>query len=141
MSRRGRDAKARERRHRAAVALRSESSATTGLAMASVARASDVEAKPVVATHSAAESPERPAAVATARAPSPRRQKVHRRQQPVVPSELEHLRDLVSAREAAAAAVDDEVRRLRRRGANWPEIGDALGVSRQAARQRFLPYG
>ena len=51
MSRRGRDAKARDRRHRAAVAQRSESSARTGLAMAPVARASDVEAKPVVAAY------------------------------------------------------------------------------------------
>jgi hypothetical protein len=109
--------------------------------MAPVAPTTDVEAKPVAQAQSVAETPERAAGVVGARPPSPRRQKAHRRQQPVVSTELEHLRDLVSAREAAAAAVDAEVRRLRHRGANWPEIANALGVSRQAARQRFLPCG
>lgn len=47
------------------------------------------------------------------------------------------LAELVSARTAAAAAVDDEVRSLRAQGVSWPTIGTALGVSRQAARQRY----
>ena len=141
MSRRGDDAKARDRRHRAAVAQRSESSARTGPTMAAIAPALDVDAQPVVPAHSAAETPMTPAGVATERPPSPRRQKVRRRQQPVVSTDLERLRELVSLREAAAAAVDEAVRRLRRRGANWPEIANALGVSRQAARQRYQPGG
>jgi|GEM_PF-6646141 len=136
MSRRGRDAKARDRRHRTAVAQRSESSARTGPALAA-APANDAEAEPVAPAQPAAEAPARAATVVVPRSPSLLRQKVRRRQQLVVATELEHLRNLVSAREVAAAAVDDEVRRLRRRGANWPEIANALGVSRQAARQRY----
>lgn len=34
-------------------------------------------------------------------------------------------------------AVAEHVVRARLAGANWAEIGDALGISRQAARQRF----
>jgi len=47
------------------------------------------------------------------------------------------LAELVSARTAAVAAVDDEVRSLRAQGVSWPTIATALGVSRQAARQRY----
>lgn len=53
--------------------------------------------------------------------------------------DLDPLRQLVVGRDAAALAVDVEVRRLRRFGANWPDIGQVLGVSRQAARQRYGP--
>lgn len=38
------------------------------------------------------------------------------------------------------AAVEDEIRSVARtavKGATWQEIGDALGVSRQAAHKRF----
>lgn len=35
-------------------------------------------------------------------------------------------------------AVDDEVARLVALGVSWPVIATALGVSRQAARQRWL---
>ena len=35
------------------------------------------------------------------------------------------------------AAVVDQVRRERSAGASWADVGRALGVSRQAARQRF----
>ena len=138
MSQRGRDAKARDRRHRAAVAQRAESSARTGLVMAPAAPANDAEAEPVAPAHSGAETQARPATVVVPRYPGPRMQKVRRGKQPVMSTELEHLQSLAIAREAAAAAVDAEVRRLRRRGANWPEIASALGVSRQAARQRYL---
>lgn len=53
------------------------------------------------------------------------------------------LRDLAAARDAAAAAVPAEVNRLRSAGTGWPVIGSALGVTRQAVRQRYgvLPTG
>ena len=37
------------------------------------------------------------------------------------------------------AAVVEQVRRERSAGASWADVGRALGVSRQAARQRFAP--
>lgn len=47
------------------------------------------------------------------------------------------LRLRVQTRDDAAAAVSAEVAALRIRGVAWPAIGRALGVSRQAGRQRF----
>lgn len=44
---------------------------------------------------------------------------------------------LVARRAEADAAVAAEVHRLHRAGASWTVIGRALGVSRQAARQRY----
>ena len=32
------------------------------------------------------------------------------------------------------------VRRIRAQGHSWQEIGDTLGISRQAAHERFSPY-
>jgi len=52
---------------------------------------------------------------------------------------MTRLEGLVNGREAAAVAVDIEVRRLLRLGASWPQLAVALGVSRQAARQRYGP--
>ncbi|OIQ79301.1 hypothetical protein GALL_389650 [mine drainage metagenome] len=47
-------------------------------------------------------------------------------------------RDEVRERLAAAeAAIAKQVHRERRAGASWGDIGQALGVSRQGARQRF----
>ena len=45
---------------------------------------------------------------------------------------------LVDQQREAEAAIDREVDRLVRLGVSWPLIADALGVSRQAARQRWL---
>lgn len=45
---------------------------------------------------------------------------------------------LVENLREADAAVEREVDRLVRVGVGWPMIADALGVSRQAARQRWL---
>ena len=60
------------------------------------------------------------------------------------PHSCEALRQLAADREAARQALLDvecdivqEVARERADGANWSEIGGALGVSRQGARQRF----
>ncbi len=47
---------------------------------------------------------------------------------------LVHLADL---RLNASAAVDEEVQRLVEQVVGWGQIGRALGVSRQAARQRY----
>ncbi|MBA2768183.1 MAG: RNA polymerase subunit sigma-70 [Sporichthyaceae bacterium] len=54
---------------------------------------------------------------------------------------LEQLRELVAQREEATVAVDREVNRLRRLGARWPDIAGGLGVSRQAARQKYTVRG
>jgi hypothetical protein len=48
-----------------------------------------------------------------------------------------YLAALVSERRTLEAAIRDEVLVLRRHGADWATIGRALGVSRQAVRQRF----
>src|SRR3954462_4612389 len=48
------------------------------------------------------------------------------------------LEVLVERRREAEAAVEQEVDRLVRVGRGWPLIADALAVSRQAARQRWL---
>jgi hypothetical protein len=52
-----------------------------------------------------------------------------------------HLLELVDgasqAFEAARVALHDAVRAARDDGATWADIGDVLGVSRQAAFQRF----
>jgi hypothetical protein len=48
------------------------------------------------------------------------------------------LEFLVDQQREADAAVKREIDRLVRVGVGWPLIADALGVSRQAARQRWL---
>ena len=45
---------------------------------------------------------------------------------------------LVERQREAEAAVEGEVDRLVQLGVGWPLIADALGVSRQGARQRWL---
>ena len=54
------------------------------------------------------------------------------------PSLTRPLVDLVQRAADAQAAVDTEVDRLVTAGVGWPTIADALGVTRQAARQRWL---
>jgi hypothetical protein len=48
-----------------------------------------------------------------------------------------HLRMLVEQQAAAQRAVEAEIRALLHAGHSWTEIGDALGLSRQGARQRY----
>lgn len=50
---------------------------------------------------------------------------------------LAHLVELRAERDSVARAIEDEVGRLRRSGVAWPQIGAALGVSRQAVRQKY----
>lgn len=66
--------------------------------------------------------------------------RVRTRKQPpaAIRDAVEQLRKLVAQRAAAALAVDREVGRLRLLGAPWPDIAQALGVSRQAARQKYM---
>jgi hypothetical protein len=44
---------------------------------------------------------------------------------------------LVEEQIAAQQALEDEIRVLLESGQSWTEIGDALGLSRQGARQRY----
>ena len=50
---------------------------------------------------------------------------------------LESLQAAASAVRDAEAGLRDQVAALRARGASWSEIARALGVSRQAAWERF----
>jgi ATP-dependent Clp protease ATP-binding subunit ClpX len=50
---------------------------------------------------------------------------------------LATLRPSSSAVDLAREALQEVVDELRRREASWAEIGDALGISRQAAWERF----
>ena len=56
---------------------------------------------------------------------------------PGSPDPCAELRALGNALNDTTAAISAEVARLRSDGVAWPAIGDALGVTRQAARQRF----
>lgn len=58
-------------------------------------------------------------------------------------AEVEDLSDLLAVATASQAVQDDEarlreaVRAARARGRSWNQVATALGVTRQAARQRF----
>ena len=52
---------------------------------------------------------------------------------------LEVVGDASAAFEAARVSLHDAVRAALDDGATWSDIGDVLGVSRQAAFQRFGP--
>ena len=48
------------------------------------------------------------------------------------------LQQLAELRRTTEIAIDEEIDRLLSIGVRWPVIAAALGVSRQAARQRWL---
>jgi biotin operon repressor len=50
---------------------------------------------------------------------------------------LSSLKPAATAVEASRRLVKSHVGALRKRGASWQAIGDALGISRQAAWERF----
>ncbi len=50
---------------------------------------------------------------------------------------LERLRCLAEARTAVEDELRGQVADLRASGATWREVGEALGVSRSAAQQRY----
>lgn len=52
-------------------------------------------------------------------------------------ADVEDLVDLLALRDEVDAAVDVAVIGLREQGHSWTEIGAAVGVTRQAARQRW----
>lgn len=60
---------------------------------------------------------------------------------PISPTTKDQYLELVSAaasvRRAGEEILDDSVRAARTGGASWAAIGDRLGMSRQAAQQRF----
>lgn len=49
----------------------------------------------------------------------------------------EDLADLVALREAVDEAINTAARAVHDGGASWAQIGGALGVSKQAAQQRW----
>jgi hypothetical protein len=70
-----------------------------------------------------------------------RRARVRKRQPkpakaPVVDERTLRLAELVADTRRLAHQVDVEIDRVTRRGVGWPAIAKALGVTRQAARQR-----
>ncbi|MFI7213140.1 hypothetical protein ACIBP4_01075 [Micromonospora maritima] len=55
----------------------------------------------------------------------------------VADGDVEALRDLVALSSAIDQAITDAVIGLRAFGYSWAEIGSRLGISRQAAQQRW----
>ena len=55
----------------------------------------------------------------------------------VARGDVEALRDLVALSTVLDAAIGDAVTGLRAFGYSWAEIGDRLGITRQAAHQRW----
>lgn len=77
----------------------------------------------------------------------PTAEKVGRKTKLSVPDLLKGLRALEERRILAARAVDDAVAMLRSPDAegwclaSWSEVGEALGLSKQAAQQRYSRKG
>lgn len=55
----------------------------------------------------------------------------------IATGDVEGLRDLAALDDAVQAATRSAVSGLRTAGFSWAEIGDRLGISRQAAQQRW----
>jgi hypothetical protein len=55
----------------------------------------------------------------------------------VASGDVEALRDMVGLADQLDAALSEAVHGLRQHGYSWTEIGDRLGISRQAAQQRW----
>ncbi|MFF5082494.1 hypothetical protein ACFY36_36075 [Actinoplanes sp. NPDC000266] len=55
----------------------------------------------------------------------------------VATGDVEALRDMVGLSGLLDEAINDAVIGLRAHGYSWAEIGDRLGISRQAAQQRW----
>lgn len=54
-------------------------------------------------------------------------------------SELRTLASLAKTAEETVQATTAQVIRAKQAGATWDEIGDALGVSKQSAWERYVP--
>ena len=52
-------------------------------------------------------------------------------------SPLDGVRDARGIERALDKVLRDQVRRARQAGCSWTEVGDALGMSKQAAWERF----
>jgi hypothetical protein len=72
-----------------------------------------------------------------------RRDRVRATAPPAAPptANLAQLRQLVEGQRHLEQAIAASVDQLRAAGIGWPSIAEALGVSRQAARQRALRRG
>ncbi|GAA1028516.1 hypothetical protein GCM10009557_13830 [Virgisporangium ochraceum] len=55
----------------------------------------------------------------------------------VAAGDVEALADLIRLGADIEAATDDAIAGLRRHGYSWAEIGSRIGISRQAAQQRW----
>ena len=51
--------------------------------------------------------------------------------------DFDAITDAVTRRDRAQSDIDLAVCRAREKGASWRQIGDALGVSRQGAHERY----
>jgi len=70
-------------------------------------------------------------------APAPDVVMLHLWQRTFDGAEIDELEDIVCLRDLLSDMTPAIVRRAREQNCSWKEIGDALGMSRQAAQQRF----
>jgi hypothetical protein len=141
MSKRGRKSRARDARQRARIAQRTQTVTEREIddllppQLSSVDQAQRTGVPTAATEPVSSSSPERRGHESETVSTIPRRSVDPRRARPTI--DTSRLAELVAARDAAQKSVDDEVGILRRFGADWAAIGRALGVSRQAARQRY----
>ena len=88
-------------------------------------------------THVPADQPHRHERVWEALAAGPPRRTPFRRPPDGAASRLVRLQELCDSRHELDAAIATEVGALAALGTDWGTIGRTLGVSRQAARQRY----